>query len=202
VSSTSAENAAAGSLVLASASPRRRELLLQIGVPFTVLVADVDERVLAGEPADAYVLRLAVAKANAVVARADAAPVLGADTTVVVDGRILGKPVSADDAFAMLCALSGREHEVLTAVALCAGGRVATALSRTRVRFRARDDALIARYVASGEPMDKAGAYGIQGFGAVLVERIEGSYSGVVGLPLAETAGLLLAAGIGIWRDA
>jgi len=202
VSSTSAELPASGTLVLASASPRRRELLTQIGVSFTVMAADVDERVLPGEAPDAYVQRLAVAKACALAARGVSAPVLGADTTVVVDGRLLGKPASADDAFAMLCALSGREHEVLTAVALNAGGRVTAALSRTRVRFRARDDALIARYVASGEPMDKAGAYGIQGFGAVLVERIDGSYSGVVGLPLAETAALLLAAGVGIWRDA
>lgn len=189
-------------LVLASASPRRRELLLQIGVRHCVRVADVDESVLPGEAPEAYVCRLACAKAQAVAARDDSLPVLGADTTVVIDGRILGKPADADDALAMLQSLSGREHRVLTAVALCRSGRIMEALSVTRVWFRARDDEMLARYVASGEPLDKAGAYGIQGLGAALVTRIDGSYSGVVGLPLAETVDLLHAAGVGTWRHA
>lgn len=189
-------------LVLASASPRRRELLTQIGADYVVRVADIDERVLAGESASDYVLRLARAKAEAVAMRDGKQPVLGADTTVVVAGRILGKPANATEATAMLQLLCGREHTVLTAVALCQGGVTRAAMSSTRVWFRARDDELIARYVASGEPFDKAGGYGIQGFGAALVTRIDGSYSGVVGLPLAETADLLRAAGVGIWRHA
>lgn len=189
-------------LVLASASPRRRELLAQLGVHFTVRVSEVDERVLAGESPEAYVTRLARAKASAVAAQDATLPVLGADTTVVVEGRILGKPADAADALAMLRALSGREHRVLTAVALVHDGRVEDALSATRVWFRARDDDMLARYVATGEPLDKAGAYGIQGLGAALVTRIDGSYTGVVGLPVAETVDLLRAAGVGIWRHA
>lgn len=186
-------------LVLASASPRRRELLTQIGVRHRVQAADVDETLRAGEAAEDYVLRLARAKAGALPA--GGLPVLGADTSVVVDGRVLGKPVDDADARAMLRCLSGREHQVLSAVALCHGERVEARLSVTRVWFRMIDDALVDRYVASGEPRDKAGAYGIQGLGGALVARIDGSYTGVVGLPLAETVDLLQAFNVPFWRD-
>lgn len=186
-------------LVLASASPRRRELLAQIGVRYRVQAADIDESVRSGEAAADYVLRLARAKAGALPA--GDLPVLGADTSVVVDGRVLGKPVDDEEARAMLRCLSGREHQVLSAVALCHGERIEARLSVTRVWFRAIDDVLVGRYVASGEPRDKAGAYGIQGLGGALVARIDGSYTGVVGLPLAETVDLLQAFNVPFWRD-
>lgn len=188
-------------LVLASASPRRRELLAQAGVRHVVRVAGVDESVLPGETPETYVERLARAKAQAVLPQAGALPVLGADTTVVLDGDILGKPADAGEALAMLRRLSGREHRVLTAVAVCRGARLLSRLSVTRVWFRALDEAHLRRYVATGEPLDKAGAYGIQGFGAALVTRIDGSYTGVVGLPLAETIDLLDAFGVPCWQD-
>jgi len=183
-------------IYLASQSPRRRELLAQIGVDYSVLSVDVDETPLPGESPHAYVERLARDKAGAGWARvgADGAlalPVLGADTAVVVDGEILGKPNDAAAGRAMLARLSGRAHEVVTGVCLCGERGPAAAVSCTRVWFRALSTADIDAYWASGEPCDKAGAYGIQGLGAVLVERIEGSYSGVVGLPLFETAALL-----------
>lgn len=187
-------------LVLASASPRRSELLAQAGVRHVVQVAGVDESVRDGEsPAD-YVERLARAKAVAVLPLAGALPVLGADTTVVVDDEILGKPVDAADAARMLARLSGREHRVLTAVAVCRGSEILSRTSDTRVWFRVLDERLIARYVATGEPLDKAGAYGIQGLGGTLVTRIDGSYTGVVGLPLAETVALLEAFGVPCWH--
>ncbi|MFZ5722297.1 MAG: Maf family protein [Pseudomonadota bacterium] len=187
-------------IVLASASPRRRELLAQVGVHCRVAVAGLDETPQPGEEPDACVQRLALAKARAVLAQAGGLPVLGADTLVIRDGSMLGKPRDAADARAMLSALAGRRHEVLTAVALVQGGREAVALSRTRVWFRPLDAAAIDRYVATGEPMDKAGAYGIQGLGGALVARIEGSYSGVVGLPLGETIDLLDAFSVPYWR--
>lgn len=193
-------------LVLASASPRRRELLAQVGVaPVLVQVADVDETPQSGEDPAAYVCRLALAKARAVAARRRQAgepslPVLGADTTVVLAGELLGKPADAGDARAMLARLSGREHDVLTAVALVAGDREEVRLSRTRVRFRPLSADAVARYVASGEPMDKAGGYGIQRLGGALVAHIEGSYTGVVGLPLGETIDLLDAFSVPYWR--
>lgn len=195
-------------LCLASASPRRRELLQQIGVAHLVRAADVDERVQPGElPAD-YVRRLARTKALAVFDSSTAPrnavgvrlPVLGADTTVVIDERILGKPLDLADCRAMLGRLAGREHEVLSAVALVHEGGSDVQLSRSRVRFRAIDAAEIDRYWASGEPRDKAGAYAIQGLGAVFVEALSGSYSGVMGLPLFETATLLVAAGVPVWQ--
>lgn len=186
-------------LILASASPRRRELLAQIGVRHRVQAADVDESLLPGETAADYVLRLARAKAAAV--RDVRLPVLGADTSVVIDGDVLGKPLGDADAKAMLRRLSGREHQVLSAVALCRGDRIEAQLSVSRVWFRSIDDALIDRYVASGEPEDKAGGYGIQGLGGALVSRIDGSYTGVVGLPLAETVDLLQAFNVPFWRD-
>lgn len=186
-------------LYLASASPRRRELLEQIGVDFTVLPVDIDETPLSGEaPAD-YVRRLAREKALAALARLDAsAPlcVLGADTTVTLDGRILGKPADRDEGLAMLALLSGRTHRVLTAVALADAGRCEVRLVDSAVTFRPMTPAEAERYWAGGEPCDKAGGYAIQGLGAVFVRRLEGSYSGVVGLPLCETAELLGAFGV------
>lgn len=186
---------------LASQSPRRRELLDQIGVAHRVLAVDIDETRRAGETAADYVQRLAREKAAAGRAAAQAQglaplPVLGADTAVVLDGHILGKPADAAAARATLQCLAGRAHDVLTGVALQTAAGVEVALSRTTVWFRALDAAEIDAYWASGEPRDKAGAYGIQGRAAVFVERIEGSYSGVVGLPLFETAALLRRAGI------
>jgi septum formation protein len=169
-------------LVLASASPRRADLLRAAGLKFTVRVADIDETRLAGETPAAYVLRLARAKAAA-VARGDEL-VLGSDTTVVIDGEILGKPADAADAERMLRLLSGRWHEVLTGVALRRGLEVRDAVATTRVRFVRLSGAEIRWYIATGEPFDKAGAYAIQGCGSRFVEGIEGSYSNVVGLPV------------------
>lgn len=193
-------------LYLASGSPRRRELLTQIGIPFTPLSAAVDETPLPDEAATTYVERLARAKAQAglaVLQGHDAgAPlaVLGADTAVVLDGRILGKPVDQDDALAMLAALSGREHQVLTAVAVADPQRCLSVCVASQVRFSPISVERARAYWASGEPLDKAGAYAIQGLGAVFVERIEGSYSAVVGLPLSETAALLAQFGIPCWQ--
>ena len=183
-------------IYLASRSPRRQELLGQIGVKFEVMEIDVDEAVLGGESPRAYVERLACAKAEAGWRRVERgnllrAPVLGADTTVVVDGRILGKPADGLEAAEMLAALSGRFHEVLTALALKFGSRLESAVSISDVRFKALSEEEIARYVATGEWQDKAGAYGIQGHAARFVAELRGSFSGVVGLPLYEAAQLL-----------
>lgn len=188
----------AATLVLASASPRRRELLSQIGVPHVVLAADVDESARPFETPAALVTRLARAKAMAVHARdGGARPVLGADTLVVLGTGIFGKPQDEADACRMLAALSGRTHQVLTAVVLVMpGGKVAEALSLSEVRMRPISDAEARSYWASGEPSGKAGAYAIQGRGAVFIEHISGSYSGVMGLPLYETAQLLQAQGL------
>jgi septum formation protein len=189
---------------LASASPRRGELLRQIGVRFEVRPAALDEAQAPGEaPAD-YVRRLAAAKAAAVAATlsaTEARPVLAADTAVVVDGEVLGKPGDAAEAAAMLERLSARSHRVLTAVALCCG-RTDTRLAETEVRFRATTAAERRAYCATNEPFDKAGGYGIQGYGAVFVEDLRGSYSAVVGLPLFETAELLARCGVELWLDA
>jgi septum formation protein len=170
-------------LVLASQSPRRAELLRAAGIDFDVRVADVDESVTAGESPHDYVRRLAVAKALAVV-RDGHETVLGADTTVVVEGEILGKPADARDAMRMLRLLSGRMHEVLTGVCVARGQDVDTRVARTSVEFLPLSDDEIAWYVATGEPMDKAGAYAIQGRVSRFVSRIDGSYSNVVGLPV------------------
>ncbi|EKT4476092.1 septum formation inhibitor Maf [Pseudomonas alloputida] len=189
-------------LYLASGSPRRRELLTQIGVPFIVISAPIDESPLASESAPAYVERLARAKAAAGLARVDGpAVVLGADTAVVLDGRILGKPENREDALAMLADLSGREHQVLTAVALDDGQRVHSFCVTSTVRFRAISTDEAQRYWASGEPADKAGGYAVQGLGAVFVTGLSGSYSAVVGLPLCETADLLGQFGIACWQS-
>ncbi|KAA6187268.1 septum formation inhibitor Maf [Thiohalocapsa marina] len=186
-------------LYLASRSPRRRELLQQLGLAHGLLPADVDESPLPGESAEAFVIRIALEKARAGRQVAPSPlPVLGADTAVVCDGRILGKPADAADAAAMLALLSGRAHRVLTGVAVL-GQREQTVLSETRVQFRQIAPAEADAYWASGEPRDKAGAYAIQGRGALFVERISGSYTGVVGLPLFETARLLAAEGVHPW---
>ena len=188
-------------LYLASGSPRRRELLTQIGVPFIVISAPIDESPLPSESAPAYVERLARAKAAAGLARVDGpAVVLGADTAVVLDGRILGKPENREDALAMLADLSGREHQVLTAVALDDGQRVHSFCVTSTVRFRAISTDEAQRYWASGEPADKAGGYAVQGLGAVFVTGLSGSYSAVVGLPLSETADVLGQFGIACWQ--
>ena len=189
-------------LVLASASPRRSELLQQIGVSARVLPADIDESVQPGESAETYVMRLAKQKAEAVkTLLAEDEVALGSDTSVVLNGEILGKPVSLSDALAMLGRLSASRHQVMTAVALASDESTEVRLVTTDVWFRSISDEQVVAYWNSGEPCDKAGAYGIQGFGAVFVEHIEGSYSAVVGLPLAETAELLEAAGVPIWQS-
>lgn len=182
---------------LASRSPRRRELLTQIGVRFELIDAAVDETPRPNEQPEDYVLRMARSKAAAGAARVSAdATVLGADTAVVSGGRILGKPGDREEGLQMLRQLSGTEHFVLSGVCLCGGGRETAVLSQTRVRFRLISEAELVEYWDSGEPADKAGAYAIQGLGAVFVEHLSGSYSGVVGLPLFETARLLQAFGV------
>lgn len=185
-------------LVLASQSPRRAELLSGLGVAFEVMSADVDESPLDGEFAAAYVTRVAQLKVRAGVAAAGAGRVvLAADTTVALDDRIYGKPRDHEHARRMLRRLAGRWHEVLSAVVVAdAEGNEHLRLVTAKVEFAALDDAVIEAYVSSGEPADKAGAYAIQGLGGVLVRRLEGSYSAVVGLPLHETAALLDIAGV------
>jgi septum formation protein len=184
-------------LVLASASPRRRDLLNQIGVRFRQKVVPIDEMPREGEPAQHYVQRLALEKARAVRRTLDleAGLVMGADTEVIREGRPLGKPADLHQARDMLRGLSGRRHRVLSAVALV-GEREAVRLSESAVWFRALSDAEIDAYWRTGEPCDKAGGYAIQGLGAVFVQRLEGSYSGVMGLPLYEAAQLLKEFGI------
>jgi septum formation protein len=193
-------------LHLASGSPRRRELLTQIGVAFTTLSADIDETPLNNESPTDYVERLARSKADAGLLSLANDPaysracVLGADTAVVLDGRILGKPVDEADALAMLAALSDREHEVLTAVAVIDEQRCETRTVSSRVKFRAVSPEEAQAYWASGEPQDKAGSYAIQGLAAIFVESLSGSYSAVVGLPLSETAEILQRFGIPCWQ--
>ena len=171
-------------LVLASQSPRRAEILRQAGIPFTVRVAPVDESPIDGERPEMYVQRLAAAKAMAVECAPDET-VLGADTTVVIDGQMLAKPADAADARRMLGMLSGRRHEVLTGIALRRGGEVTQDWAVTEVWFTPMKDGDIEEYIASGEPMDKAGGYAIQGLASKHIEKIEGCYFNVVGLPVA-----------------
>jgi septum formation protein len=178
-------------LVLASGSPRRHELLALLGCQFDVVVADVDETPRPGETAIQLVARLAQEKAVAVAATHDDAVVIGADTAVEVDGEIFGKPVDDVHARRMLRALSGRTHAVHTAVAVAADGAVVTATTTSDVTFAALSEADIEWYLATGEPFDKAGAYALQGAGGVFVTTVSGSVSGVLGLPLHETAVLL-----------
>ena len=178
--------------VLASASPRRAELLRAAGFTFTVDAVDIDEAVEPGETADQHVRRLARGKAEAGARRHPGATVLGADTVVVVEGRILGKPRDEDDARAMLAALSGRVHQVYTGVAVAREGQIRDAVDISAVTFVPLTSAEISAYVATGEPRDKAGAYAIQGRASRFVERLEGSYTGVVGLPVAVAYRLLI----------
>lgn len=181
----------APALVLASASPRRLQLLEMLHIPVVVTPANVQEIALAGELPAAYSRRLARDKARAV----PGALVLGADTIVVLDGAILEKPADGDDALRMLRALQGRTHTVITAVCLIADGVERHAVDQTDVTFRPCDDIMLRLYVATGEPLDKAGAYGIQGWGAALVDRIDGDFFGVMGLPVRLVLRLLAEAG-------
>jgi septum formation protein len=185
-------------LHLASQSPRRRQLLEQLGVEFVVVDVDVPEQREGGESPDDYVSRVARDKALAGFRKANHqdAIVLGADTEVVLDDEVFGKPRDADDAIAMLRRLSGRTHAVVSIVWLVGATHEQCAVSISQVRFAPLDEATIAAYVATGEPFGKAGAYAIQGRGGALVEHLEGSYSGVMGLPVFETAGLLRRFGI------
>lgn len=186
---------------LASRSPRRADLLSQLGVRFELVDVDVDESARAGEAVEAYVTRLARAKVEAARARLGSRasnPILAADTAVALDGVIFGKPGGRSEALEMLRRLSACSHQVLSAVAVYAAGALHTAVSMSEVSFRAISAAEAAAYWDSGEPADKAGSYAIQGRGAMFVERLAGSYSGVVGLPLYETAQLLRAAGLRI----
>jgi len=182
-------------LVLASSSPRRRQLLEMLGLTHRVDPSDVPEVPEPGEPAERFAVRLAREKALQVAARHPGTPVLGADTVVVLGQRLMGKPASSTEAARMLTELSGREHRVVTAVALARDGDVRDRCDVTRVWFRPLTADLIDAYVATGEPLDKAGAYGVQGYGAVLVERIEGDFFSVMGLPVRLVIELLEAAG-------
>lgn len=185
-------------LVLASASPRRTVLLDMLGLAHEVVPADVDESLEPGEQPDAHVDRLARAKAGTVARARPDAIVLGGDTVVVLDGEVLGKPARRQDAVATLMRLAGRDHVVFSGLALVPpGGAALSAVSRTRVRFRAFDEATARRYVGTGEPLDKAGSYGIQGLGAALVESVDGDFFTVVGFPIPELIRLLERAG---WR--
>ena len=187
-------------LCLASASPRRRDLLWQIGVPHTAIAARVDESRLPGESPEDYVERVALEKAMTVRSGGERLPVLAADTAVVLDDTVFGKPADRAEALAMLGKLSGRAHQVLTAVVLATDRSVELCVSASTVRLCDLTAAEREAYWQTGEPRDKAGAYAIQGYGAVFIESLTGSYSGVVGLPLAETGRLLRAAGIGCWQ--
>ena len=188
------------SITLASASPRRRELLRQLGVDHEVRPADLDESRLPGEHPETYVCRLAAAKAEAVFGADPRRPVLAADTAVVLGAELFGKPVDPNDGVRMLEALSGRTHSVLTAVAVRHAGGLSAALSVTAVTFRTLAAHESRRYVATGEPLGKAGGYAVQGLAATFITRLAGSYSGVMGLPLAETAMLLGEAGVRMWN--
>jgi septum formation protein len=189
-------------LILASSSPRRQELLREIGIPFQVHAANIDEDQIMGEVPSAYALRLAREKAQAVATHYPQSYVLGADTIVVVDSEVLGKPRDQGDAVRMLRLLSGRGHEVITAVSLVAPGTVApgklaeTRANTTKVYFRELAEDEIQRYVAGGEPMDKAGAYAIQGGASRWADRIEGEFSNVVGLPLSLVTDMLRTTGL------
>jgi septum formation protein len=189
-------------LILASASPRRAELLRAAGYAFEIVPADVNESAGSGELPEDYVRRVAALKARAVLRQFPDCTVLAADTTVVVDGAMLGKPSDDEDARQMLARLSGRAHRVLTGVVLAGGGREVGVVAATLVRFAVLTPADIDWYVASGEPRDKAGAYGVQGLASRFVEGIEGSYSNVVGLPVALVHTLLAEQGFTIAAQA
>lgn len=184
-------------VILASQSPRRRDLLDLIGIPHEVRPADLDESLLPGESPPAHAERLAREKALKLAAAEPDAVVIGADTIVVLDGEILGKPADVDEAVATLRRLAGRTHTVFTAVAVVRGGLVVSGVESVEVTFRPLTDEQIRAYVATGEPMDKAGAYGIQGYGAVIVERVNGDYFAVMGLAIGRLVGLLERVGVG-----
>jgi septum formation protein len=183
-------------VVLASASPRRRQLLNLIGIAHEVLPANIDETMRVRETPRRHTERLAREKASAIAKRDPDLITIGADTIVVVNRKVLGKPRDADDAARMLALLSGREHTVTTAVAVSRGKKLRSAVEEVRVKFRRLRDGEIEAYIATGEPMDKAGAYGIQGYGATIVERIEGDYFAVMGLPIVRLIGLLRDVGV------
>ena len=183
-------------VVLASASPRRHDLLNLIGIAHEVVPANIDESVLPRESPRKHAERLAREKASSVSGRDSNLVVIGADTIVLIDRKILGKPANAVDAGSMLSLLNGREHIVVTAVAVARGRKIFSAVEEVSVKFRKLSDNEIDAYIATGEPMDKAGAYGIQGYGATIVERIDGDYFAVMGLPLVRLVSLLAEAGI------
>jgi septum formation protein len=183
-------------VVLASQSPRRRELLALVGIPHEVRPANLDERMESGEAPEDYAERLARAKARTLAEQDPKAVIIGADTIVVLDDEVLEKPVDAADATRMLRRLAGRTHTVHTAVAVARGGHIESGVESVEVTFRPLSDEQIATYVETGEPMDKAGAYGIQGYGAVIVERIHGDYFAVMGLALGRLIGLLERVGV------
>ena len=185
-------------LILASASPRRHQLLTQLGLQAQIMAADIDETVKTGETDRADVERMAREKAAAIASIQPDAIVLSADTAISLDGRLIGKPCDESDAMRIWQALSGRGHQVLTAAAVCYSGYCDVAISCSEVYFCDLSRQPLSRYWACGEPRDKAGAYAIQGFAAQWIERISGSYSGIMGLPLYETANLLTKAGIEI----
>jgi septum formation protein len=194
-------------VILASSSPRRRELLNLVGIAHEVRPADIDETVLPGEHPSPHAERLARSKAAAVAASDPSAVVIGSDTIVVIEGQILGKPVDRGDAQRMLRMLSGREHTVVTAVAAALEGKVVSSVEQVRVTFRALTDQEIDDYIATGEPMDKAGSYGIQGFGATIIRKVDGDFFAVMGLPLVTLVALLPELGVkysfssGVIRD-
>jgi septum formation protein len=183
-------------VILASASPRRRELLALVGIAHDVRPADIDESLVPGEMPVGHAERLARAKAHAVAEREPDAVVISADTIVVLDGDILGKPRGVEEAAAMLRRLSGRMHTVVTAMAVARGAQTESAVETVTVTFRALTGEEIDQYVSTGEPLDKAGAYGIQGYGATIVERVEGDYFSVMGLGLRRVVALLERVGI------
>lgn len=184
------------STILASASPRRRELLTLVGIPHRVRPADIDETVPAGESPEAHALRLAQEKAAAVAREYPGDLVIAADTIVVLDGAILGKPTNDDEARSMLARLSGNTHTVVTGMACSLEGRTASGIETVQVTFRDLTPTDIAEYVETREPMDKAGAYGIQGYGATIVKRIEGDYFAVMGLSLVRLVSLMKEVGV------
>ncbi len=184
------------SLILASKSPRRQQLLAQLGYTFTCQSADIDESVKAGEQPENYVRRLAIAKAQVIATRQPNAVVLGSDTSVVINNEILGKPGSEQECLIMLKKLSGTKHQVLTSIALVHQDKVISEVVTTEVFFKSLTEQEIKRYWQTKEPQDKAGAYGIQGIGAQFVEKIQGCYFAVVGLPLYQTAQLLAKFGL------
>jgi len=183
-------------VVLASASPRRRDLLNLVGIAHEVRPANIDETMRPREAPRRHAERLAREKASAVATRDSDLITIGADTVVVINRKVLGKPADADDAARMLRMLSGREHTVITAVAVSRGRKLRSAIEEVRVKFRQLRDDEIGAYIATGEPMDKAGAYGIQGYGATIVEGIEGDYFAVMGLPLVRLVGLMRDVGV------